>query len=104
MNIKSLRRLMLGLAPLVLAACSTVPSGGGDADRGASASKAKTNNVDMSSNPARKTMQSGIDALNGGDAKRANQIFTLAQSPGLHVDRPRYCNIRAYMLSITCRH
>lgn len=101
MNTKSLIRLTLALASLVLTACSTVQSGGADVHRGPAFSASILPNqkhADVPSNPARRTMQSGVDAIVAGDAKRANHVFTLAlahdlKSPGLHA-----ANALAYQL------
>jgi Tfp pilus assembly protein PilF len=92
---KSLRRLAAGLAPVALSACSTLPNTPAEFNGQASEPAAE---VRLAFSPVRVAMQSGVDALLAGDARRANRDFNLAiardmKNPALHA-----ANALAYQL------
>jgi len=90
----SFRLSTLVLLSLALAACATQP-GGGDDD---AATIRVEHRVGEVSNPVRRAMRAGVDAVVAGDAQGANRAFNLAiardlKNPALHA-----ANALAYQL------
>jgi tetratricopeptide (TPR) repeat protein len=89
--LKQLGLLAIGLAPIILGACASLPGAVSDTQKNingtATIRAEKRGNVKL--NPIQQSMQSGIDAINAGDPLRANHEFNLAiardlKNPALH--------------------
>ncbi len=89
---KRLGLLVLALAPIILSACSNIPSAYNDSHRsnnGVESSKPVEKRANTAPNPVQQAMFSGVDAINAGDPLRANHEFNLAiardlKNPALH--------------------